>query len=331
MPFGRIFAGLVFGWWALLFVAPRPSMFPPAFRWSEICAAVLLGGLAVGLFGRRGWPRWLGILVGAGMFAQRAMFLPLRAAASDLFLLIGLAIAVVLLAIPATGARRRDAETPETPEAAGFPVGGGDRVVADARFDTAERPAGDPHPPAPPQAPPAAVATRSGWLAWVTGIAMIATLGTGVYTWATAPRVSVVGSAAVEWQDFGGGLALAATEGKPMMVDFFAEWCGPCKTMDEVTFRHPGVVERLHELAIPVRIDVEDTEDVGGYVGEELAEEYDVFSYPTLMLIDADGKIVARRSSAMSPSEFLGWLERMVALHALGDGGEDPDDPTLMM
>ena len=66
---------------------------------------------------------------------------------------------------------------------------------------------------------------------------------------------------------------------KPMVVDFFATWCGPCKQLapilDEVEKNHEGEV-------IFQRIDVDQNTD--------LAQEFRIESIPTLMFITPEGE-----------------------------------------
>ena len=82
--------------------------------------------------------------------------------------------------------------------------------------------------------------------------------------------------------------------GKRVLVDFFATWCGPCKMLSLVMekFDKKGVIP-----IIKVDIDEENN----------LAEEYKIFSVPTLIIFE-NGKEIKRISGFMSEDELEKWV-----------------------
>jgi len=54
--------------------------------------------------------------------------------------------------------------------------------------------------------------------------------------------------------DMGEGLRLARQQGKPVMVDFYADWCLPCKKMDATVFKDPAVLKEL-ERFVAIKVD----------------------------------------------------------------------------
>ncbi|MBR3799887.1 MAG: thioredoxin [Bacteroidales bacterium] len=83
---------------------------------------------------------------------------------------------------------------------------------------------------------------------------------------------------------------------KPVLVDFYAEWCGPCKIMKP---RLLDVAERMGEKAKVVEIDV-DRE-------KELAERYRIQSVPTFIIFK-NGEQLWRQSGAISTIALIQLL-----------------------
>lgn len=86
---------------------------------------------------------------------------------------------------------------------------------------------------------------------------------------------------------------ITPTDGLPVLVDFFADWCGPCKAMA------PALEQVARQLAGQVRV-----LKVNVDRNPAAAQQYGVQSIPTLILF-RDGRPVWRQSGALSADQIL--------------------------
>ena len=94
-------------------------------------------------------------------------------------------------------------------------------------------------------------------------------------------------------------LQMARESGKPIFVDAYTQWCGPCKWMAAHTFTREDVGGFYNQHFINVKMDMEHGE------GLLFARAYDVSRYPTFLFIDAEGEMLHRGLGRMSAQQFL--------------------------
>lgn len=93
---------------------------------------------------------------------------------------------------------------------------------------------------------------------------------------------------------------MAKKENKPIFVDAYAVWCGPCKWMNANTFKNAEVAAYFNENFINLKLDAEKGN------GAEFAGKYRVTAYPTLYFLRADGSVIKKVMGALPPDVFIG-------------------------
>ena len=83
----------------------------------------------------------------------------------------------------------------------------------------------------------------------------------------------------------------------PVVVDFWAEWCGPCKMMA------PAFAKAAEELEPQAKFAKLDTER-----NQMTAMQFGIRSIPTLMIF-RDGKVIAQQAGAMPASQIVQWVK----------------------
>lgn len=96
----------------------------------------------------------------------------------------------------------------------------------------------------------------------------------------------------------------AEQTGRPILIDFTADWCPPCKVMNKDVLPKPAVQALLNEKFVFVTADVTSPQSSGS----PLSNHYGITAIPTFMILDPQGKIIDKRVGGMSADQFAQWL-----------------------
>jgi thiol:disulfide interchange protein DsbD len=110
--------------------------------------------------------------------------------------------------------------------------------------------------------------------------------------------------AGIRWERFSEAqISAAASQGKPVMMDFYADWCIPCLELDRRTFTDPEVIAATNEL---VRLKV-DLTHFDSPESEALRKKYNIAGVPTIIFVDRSGNEVvnSRVVGYLPPKEFI--------------------------
>jgi len=94
-------------------------------------------------------------------------------------------------------------------------------------------------------------------------------------------------------------LEKAKSQNKLVFLDIYATWCGPCKMLKQYTFSDTSVGNFFNRNFVNVSVDGEKG------VGPQLAQQFSIEGYPSLIITDAEGKPVLVTAGYMPAQELL--------------------------
>jgi thiol:disulfide interchange protein DsbD len=139
------------------------------------------------------------------------------------------------------------------------------------------------------------------WIKTTAGVACLVLATFLVTSWAMR-------GPGVAWKPYSNEILQEAQKlKKPVIIDFYATWCTPCRELEEVTFHDAAIVKETEKDFVMVKVDVTKG---GNSFYEQLLQRYGVKGVPTIVFVDRDGKERAdlRLVDYLPPDQFSGRM-----------------------
>lgn len=108
----------------------------------------------------------------------------------------------------------------------------------------------------------------------------------------------------IEWENsLRRGEVKAKEENKPIMADFYTDWCGWCTKLDQDSYSNPKIQD-LASKFVCVKVDGDK------YPAD--VKKYGVDGYPTIVFIDSTGKEIDRNVGYAGPDELAGIMQKIL-------------------
>lgn len=114
----------------------------------------------------------------------------------------------------------------------------------------------------------------------------------------------------VNWQPYSEQvLVQAQKEDKPVIIDFYASWCAPCRELDEITFHNQEVVKETGKFVM-IKLDLTSGDNP---LYQELVKKYNVKGVPTVVFLDSTGqeRLDLRLIDYIKPQDFITHIKNM--------------------
>lgn len=108
----------------------------------------------------------------------------------------------------------------------------------------------------------------------------------------------------IEWvYSLSNGIGLAQEVNKPLMVDFYADWCGWCKKLDKDTYSDPKII-KLSNNFVCVKVNTDRN--------PQDSRKYKVRGLPTIVFLKSNGEIIEKVVGFRGPDDFTNIMSQII-------------------
>ena len=145
--------------------------------------------------------------------------------------------------------------------------------------------------------------TYAKWIAIVGGAFLLFAAVTDYWPASVAP---------LKWLTLAEARVEAGLHEKPIFVDVYADWCGPCKQMENTVFPNDSVRDLLTGRFVLAKINGDDP-----VTGDSLKKQFGIRAYPTYIVLSPTGKERKRRVGFVNKTNLIAWLSDSAGVQIL--------------
>jgi len=97
----------------------------------------------------------------------------------------------------------------------------------------------------------------------------------------------------------------AKKENKLVFIDIMADWCAPCKLMEDEIYTYKPLYEKMNKKFVSYQVDIEKG------IGPNLSVLYDTKTVPTLLFLDTKGRVLAKNKGALGIQEMIDLVDEV--------------------